>query len=179
MTKVKTIAIQRQSVLKWAQLSVLISLSILAPLLKTQSLTGSLVNATLFLATALLGTRQGILVGLLPSLISLSIGLLPMILFPMIPFIIISNIILVLIFDYLRKKNYWLGVVSASFIKFLFLFLTSSFVISLFVENQIAMKFSSMMGIPQFFTAITGGLIASIVLRAFKKRDREETILIE
>lgn len=171
MNKVKIITIQKQAIFQWVQLGVLVSVSTLAPLLKTQSLTGSLVNATLFLTTALLGTRQGILVGLLPSFISLSIGLLPMILLPMIPFIIMSNIILVLIFDYFRKKNYWFGVVSASFIKFLFLFSTSSFVISFFVEKQMAMKFSSMMGMPQLFTALAGGLIASVVLRVFKKHD--------
>jgi len=65
-----------------------------------------------------LGVDFAILIGLIPSVIALGVGLLPAVLVPMVPFIMISNTLLVVCFAYLRKKNYWLGVVVSSFLKF-------------------------------------------------------------
>lgn len=169
MIKIQAITIQKQAIVQLIQFSALLVFSIFAPLLKMQSLTGPLVNATLFLSTVLLGVRQGILIGSVSSSVALSIGLLPIFLSPMIPFIIISNMLLVLVFDYLRRKNYWLGVVSASLSKFLFLFLTSSAVINFLVKEEMIIKLASIMGVPQLFTALTGGVIAFGALKIIKK----------
>ncbi|MCX7778925.1 MAG: iron hydrogenase [Patescibacteria group bacterium] len=169
MAKIKNLILEKEKILTLVQFVIFLSLSILAPLFKIQFITGPIVNALLFLATVLLGSSSALLVGLLPSLISLSIGLLPFVLAPMIPFIMIGNAILVVTFNLFFRKNYWLGVVTASFLKFLFLFLSSQILVNFFLKNPLAVKVASMMGWPQFVTALTGGFIAYLFLKFLKK----------
>ncbi|TSD05139.1 MAG: [Fe] hydrogenase subunit HymD [Parcubacteria group bacterium Athens0714_12] len=112
--------------------------------------------------------HNAILIGLIPSLIALSTGLLPPVLAPMIPFIMAGNTILILTFSYLKEKNFWLGVISASFLKFIFLFSASSIVINLLLKKEIAAKVALMMSWPQLLTALSGGLLAYLFLKFFK-----------
>ncbi len=160
MNKVKVLAISQEKILVLAQFAILMSVAVAAPLLQQQAITGVLVNAALFISVMLLGLQGAILIALIPSLIALSIGLLPSILAPMIPFIMAGNVVLILVFNHLKEKSYWLGVVSASILKFLFLFGASSVVINLIVKKEIAVKAAAMMSWPQLFTALAGGLIA-------------------
>lgn len=161
----KNIAIRKTAIF-----SLLIGIAILVPaFLHSQAATGPIVNAVLFLATALFAPEIAILVGLLPSLVALSSGLLPAPLAPMVPFIMISNTVLILSFYYLKKKNFWLGIVGASVLKFLFLFGTSTLVINLLLKKELAKQVSLMMNWPQFLTALAGGVIAYLFLRAIKK----------
>jgi hypothetical protein len=76
---------------------------------------------------------------------------------------------LILVFDYLRQKNYWLGITVSGFLKFLFLFGTSSIVVSLLLKKEIAAKVAAMMSWPQLFTAMAGGVIAYFILKSIKK----------
>ena len=104
-----------------ALFSVLVGIAVLVPaFIHIQAITGPIVNATLFLAAVLLAPEIAILVGLLPSLIALSSGLLPAPLTPMIPFIMVGNTILILVFHHSRKRNFWLGIGLSSLLKFLF-----------------------------------------------------------
>jgi len=146
---------------KSAVFAVFLGISILAPFLKQQLITGPIVNAVLFLATAVLGMGAGILIGFLPSMVSALVGLLPAPLLPMIPHIIVSNAILVLTFGILRKRNFFLGIISASFAKFLFLFLIVEFLIGQSLPRPIA----AMMAWPQLVTALAGGIIALFLLK--------------
>jgi len=134
-----------------------------------QWITGPIVNAVFILAVVFIGLQNTLLLILLPSTIALSVGLLPAILAPMIPFIMISNAVLVVAFDMLRKKNFWLGIGVAAFLKFLFLWSTSSIVISLLLKKDLAPKVAGLMSYPQFFTAILGGVIAYGLLKFLKK----------
>jgi len=109
------------------------------------------------------------MVGLIPSVIALSFGLFPAILAPMVPFIMISNALLVIVFGLVQKKNYWLGIVSASLLKFIFLFATSSVVIGLLTKKEIAAKVAGIMSWPQLLTALVGGIIAWLVIRTIKR----------
>ena len=169
MDKIKVLAIPRKKVLAIAQFAALLGIAVLAPLLHNQLITGTIVNATLFVSAVLLGTRSAILIGLIPSLIALSSRLLPIALASMIPFIIIGNTILILVFGFFRKKNYWLGVISAGVLKFLFLFYSSLIIIDLFLKKEIAQKVAAMMSLPQLFTALAGGAIAYLILKSVKK----------
>ena len=147
----------------------LIGIAAAAPLLKQQLITGSIVNACLIIAACTLGARDGMLVGLIPSAISLAAGLLPAALAPMIPFIIIGNTILVLMVSFLNKRNYWAGMVSGALLKFGFLFGTSFIVIGL-LNTKVAGVAASMMGWPQLITAVIGGVIAFAVLKIFNRQ---------
>ena len=170
MNQIKSIAIKKGLTSKVAQFAVIVGIATIAPLLKQQAVTGSLVNAMLFVAVVVLGAKGAILAALTPSLIALSVGLLPVVLAPMIPFIMVGNVILILAFDYLRKKSYWLAAVFASVLKFLFLFSTSSVVIDLLIKKELSSAVAGMMNLPQLFTALGGSLLAFLFLAARKPR---------
>ena len=140
-----------------------------APLVKQQLIVGPIVNATLFISAATLGTAGAIMVGLVPSVISLSVGLLPPVLAPVIPFIMISNALLVSVFAIFRKRNFFLGIVAASVVKYLFLYATSSMVISLLLKKEVASSVAQMMSWPQLVTALAGGVLAWVFLRGAKR----------
>ncbi len=160
MNTTKTNILTKINILILLRFGLLLSLAVLAPLFGNQIVSGPIVNAVLFISVFIVGIRGAVLIAFTPSLIALSTGLLPLVLALMIPFIIMGNIILVLSFYHLRSKNYWLGVISASLFKFIFLFSASSIISS---------KLAVMMGWPQLLTALAGGLIAYFVLKSFRE----------
>jgi len=169
MEKIKTLILNKKMVINLTAVLFLTGVITIAPLFHFQPVTGPIVNAILFISVCLLGIEHALLIGLIPSVIALSTGLLPAILAPMIPFIMLSNAILIITFAHLRNKNYWLGIIVASVLKFIFLFTTSSVVINLLLKKEIAVKVASIMSWPQLVTALAGGVIAYIFLSSFKK----------
>ncbi len=170
MEKVKSIAlsfISSKILAKAGVFALFLVICLAAPFIKIQLITGSIVNAVLFISTLTLGIEAGILIGFLPSLVSLFAGLLPVALLPMIPYIILGNSILVLIFGALKNKSLLGGIIVASFVKFLFLYFSSSLVIELFIHKSLPAGIISMMAWPQLITALVGGLIAYTI---YKKR---------
>jgi len=171
MNQIKTLTIKKEKVVSLIQFTGLMEIAIAASLFHNQLITGSIVNAILFISVVFLGVRGAILIGSIPSLIALSSGLLPLVLAPMIPFIIIGNAVLIIVFGYFKERNYWLGAVLASTLKFLFLFSTSSIVVNLLLKKEVATKVAMMMSWPQLSTALAGALIAYLVLKSIKKID--------
>lgn len=169
MALTRTLALNKKATMFLVKFIAIVGIASLAPLFPIQGLTGPIVNAMLYVAVIMLGTQAAILVAVFPSTIALATGLLPPVLAPMIPFIIIGNIILVLAFDLFRKENFWLGVGVASLLKYLFLWGTSSVVISLLLKTEVASKVAMMMSWPQLMTAIAGGVIAYIFLKSIKR----------
>lgn len=158
-----TLAIKKESVL---MLGLLICIAVAAPLIfKQQFITGTIVNASLIVGVYLLGSRKGLLIGLIPSSFALATGLLPPTLAPMIPFIIAGNAILVLTFAYFSKFNFWAGVIIGSVLKFAFLYGMSTVIIGLLVNNQIVSTVSQMLSWPQLVTAICGGIVAFGIIK--------------
>ena len=150
------------------QFILFVAIVAVAPLVKQQFIVGPIVNAVLFISAATLGTASAIMIGLIPSVISISVGLLPAVLAPVIPFIMISNAVLVSVFAILKKRNFFLGVIVASIVKYLFLYVTSSVVIGLLLKKAVASQVAQMMSWPQLVTALVGGLIAFLFLKATK-----------
>lgn len=170
MNFIKTLVMKKETALVGAEFIVLTVAATIAPLIgHNQLITGPLVNAILFISVFLLGPQGAVLVGLIPSVVALSAGLLPLPLAPMVPFIMISNTILVLTFYHLNRANFWLGIAGASLLKFLFLFGTSYFVVNFITQQTIAQKAAAMMSWPQFVTALGGGALAYLLLRSLKK----------
>lgn len=169
MKNIKVIALDKTMITNLVKALILIGLLTLAPMFHKQMITGPIVNAILFVSVYLFGVQNAVLIGLIPSVIALSVGLLPAVMAPMVPFIMLSNAILIIIFNYLKDKNYWLGVISASILKFLFLFATGSIVVNLLLKKEIATKVASMMSWPQLVTALIGGIIAYFFLRSLKQ----------
>lgn len=169
MSQIKILTLDRKQFFVLTQFIILVGMATIAPLFSQQMVAGPIINATLFISVMLLGIEKTILVGLIPSLIALSVGLLPPMLAPMIPFIMAGNTLLIMVFGYLKEKNYWLGIISASILKFIFLASTSEIVINLLLKKEIASKVALMMSWPQLLTALIGGLLAYLFLKTIKK----------
>ncbi len=177
---IKTLILEKINYKYIIKFVVLLSVANIAPLIgiHSQWVTGPIVNMALILAVFMLGARGALLIGMLPSTIALGIGLLPAILAPMVPFIIVSNVILVLMIDRLTTDNklqttndkrlttnYWLVLLLGAGLKYLFLWATSGVVISLLLNKTVAAKLAMMMSWPQFVTAVIGGVMAYCVLK--------------
>lgn len=136
------------------QFGIFLCILFLAPFIGNQFLTGTIVNATLIISFFLLGFRGAALLCFLPSVISLSLGFMPMAL--MLPFIMAGNIILISSFFFL--KNYWVALISGALLKTGLLF----FFATILINNSVVV---SMMSWPQLVTAMAGGLIAYIFIK--------------
>lgn len=170
MPNTKAIAMDKATAATMTKFVSLVGVATITPaFFHEQWITGPIVNAVFILAVVFIGLQNTLLLTLLPSTIALSVGLLPAPLAPMIPFVMVSNAVLVVAFDLLRNKNFWLGIGVAAFLKFAFLWSTSSIVIGLLLKKELAPQVAAMMSYPQFFTAILGGVIAYGLLRFLKK----------
>ena len=149
------------------QLSGLASIAVFLPyLVHIQWIVGPLVNAVLILTLLKFGLRNAVVIALMPSLMALTGGLLPIVLAPIVPFIMIANIILILCVDWCyhnfkdKTKGYWVGLITGASLKFLFLFLSVNIISGLLIKQELAIKVAQMMSWPQLYTAIIGGVIA-------------------
>jgi len=140
-----------------------------------QWVTGPIVNAILIIALFLIGVRSALVLAVMPSMMALAGGLLPAILAPAVPFIMISNMLFVLVIDFIysrtknEKSGYWAGVVAGALLKFSFLFLSVNFITKLLIKKELVFKVVQMMSWPQLATAVMGGIIAWAVLRGLKR----------
>ncbi len=144
-------------------------LAVVPVFVHNQWLTGPFINALLILATVLVGPMEAVFLGLMPSTVALTSGTLPLPLAPMIPFIMLSNAIFVSVFSYLRQIDFFIAILFAAFLKFLFLLLTSTFLAQKVLADTLLPKVASMMSWPQFATALLGGIFAYMVLKFLKK----------
>lgn len=149
--------------------------SFLPFVLHLQWLTGPIVNAILIITLFLLGIRSALFLCVIPSLMALSGGLLPVILAPILPFIMLSNMLFVLTIDWFYtnikndQKAYWLGVFAAASLKFVWLLLSVHFIKNLLTKQELAIKVAQIFSWSQFATALSGALIAWLVLKWLKR----------
>ncbi|HLM84387.1 MAG TPA: hypothetical protein VK254_04250 [Candidatus Bathyarchaeia archaeon] len=132
---------------------------------QNQWITGTIVNAVIFLAVWRFGVVNAAFVAILPSSIALLRGLLPVPMAIMIPWIIISNFILIAAF-FSTKKYPLAGIVLASTAKFFFLFAVATYFL------KISSPFLFMFQWPQLVTALAGGLVALGTLKIYQKLAR-------
>jgi hypothetical protein len=159
-----------------AQFLLLSGIAIFVPFfIHLQWATGPMVNAILIIVLFLIGIRSALVLCLIPSLMALMGGLLPAVLAPVVPFIMISNVILVLSIDWLYRnikdpnKGYWIGLGAGAFLKFIFLFLSIGSIGKLLLKQELTLKVAQMMSWAQLATALTGGMIAFIVLKWLRR----------
>jgi len=164
------------AITKTFQLSICVALAVAAPYFLNQLITGSIVNALLFISASVMGIESAFLLCLIPSLISIYTGLLPLALAPMIPFIMTGNALLVLVFykvtrlrqGYGEARNFWFGAINAAAVKFIFIWFVGT-LLARSILSGIAPKVMLMISWPQFITAILGACIAYLFLKAIKK----------
>lgn len=140
-----------------------------------QPVTGPLVNAILFLATATVGTMSGVVVGLFTPLLAFIFGI--MTLFPAVPLIMAGNVAMVLVYGMLQKRPVT-GIIAASLVKYASLTLGVYYVLPLFLSKPLPTKVVSLLTTPQLFTALAGGVLAFFVLQGLSilKKDKETSI---
>ncbi|MGB2631406.1 MAG: hypothetical protein WBC48_00600 [Minisyncoccales bacterium] len=167
MVKLSTLSMPKEIVLTAG----MVGAAVLAPLVHSQLVTGTIVNAALFGAVMLVGFRAACAVAMVPSLIALAAGTLPLAMAPMIPFIMASNVVLAGVFALLKKTNYWIAAVVASGAKFGFLVLSANVILSAMTHGKMTAALASMMGWPQLITALLGaGLAFTLFERKFLKK---------
>ena len=159
MNKITAINLRKDLVLTVG----LVGVAAVAPLFGQQLVTGTIVNAALFLAVLLSGFRAAAVVAVVPSLIALAAGTLPAAMAAMVPCIMASNIALAGIFAFLRKTNYWLAAGAAVLTKFGILVAGAAVILSAITHGNIGLALASMMGWPQLVTAIAGGVLAFVL----------------
>lgn len=176
MTYIKEQVITRTNIKIITQFLGLASVATLLPFfIHLQWVTGPIINAILILTLFLVGIRSALVLCLVPSLMALAGGLLPAMLAPVVPFIMISNVILVLSVDWIYNRvkdaarGYSLGVLVGAGLKFLFLLASVNIIGQLLIKQELAIKVAQMMSWPQFATAVTGGMIAWVALKWLKR----------
>jgi hypothetical protein len=163
-------------------LVILISLTLCVEMLGLpQPVTGPLVNMMLILTTLILNPAAGVSLGCISPLVAVLRGQLPAILLPMVPFIMVGNALLVLVFGALRKKYppatapllspiNWIALVAGSAVKFLWLWGAARIVLPVFLGVRVEAKFIAMMAMPQFITAVIGSILALAIYQTLKDR---------
>lgn len=136
-----------------------------------QMVTGPLVNACLLLAAIFAGVISGVVIGLFTPWVALLRGILPPVLGPMVPFIMMGNGALVIIFGLLRRKRGLpfeiAGVILGAFVKYLLL----SQAVRTFVKVPPAV--AQAMQLPQLVNALLGGALALVLAQAVQRVYRE------
>lgn len=144
--------------------SMLLAVALLFQFIKLgQYFTGTGINATLVIAASLCGPVWAGAIGMLTPLSALVLGVLPPAILPIVPFIIASNILYVIAFYFLRNKNEYVAIGAAAIVKFALLYIVVNyFITKVPAPIKIAMSF------PQLITALTGGILAVLILRVVK-----------
>jgi hypothetical protein len=173
MSNIKTKAMTRTAIL----LSLTIAFQFLGRYLgafigpNNNFIVGPLVNACLIIATASVGLWSGSVVAIIAPFGAVLTGApIPL---PFIPFIAAGNFLLVLFF-YLIKRNYYIGILAGAIAKSVFLFASVYFFLNLFKDTlKIPNKVAEMMFLTfswqQLITALLGGTIALAVVKALGK----------
>lgn len=162
MSTVRTISLRRAAVAS-NTFAILLGVSVVAPLLGLpQFVSGTLVNAALLVAVVLLDPRAAVSIGILPSVFALMSGQLPAPLAPLMPLIMLGNALLVLVFHTVRRRGWWLAVVTAAVVKYCWLFGVTNLLAAStdLLAAPVVPVALTMMGWPQLVTALSGGAIA-------------------
>jgi hypothetical protein len=145
-------------------------LTVIPSFIHSQWITGPMVNAVLLISAVLIGPMEAVFLGLMPSTVALSAGLLPLPLAPMVPFIMIGNAVMIAVFHYSYKKNIYASIGAAALLKFAFLHFSVVLIMAKLLDSKLTANLAMMMSWPQFVTAIIGGVVAYGFLKGVKLR---------
>jgi len=135
-----------------------------------QSAVGPLVNFVLVISGGLVGTLSGIIIGSLTPLVAFFFGIMPK--FPLVPFIMVGNALLVILFNIIRKRvpkyGEYIGLIIAALGKFIFLAFSVRYIIVLFMP-KIPGPIVAALSLPQLYTALIGGGLAILIMKLLPK----------
>lgn len=155
-----------------ARTSVLLALALVFQIGFNQfgpTIVGPLVNMTLLIAAAVVGSTSAILIGCLTPLMAFVLGISTFL--PVVPFIMAANALLVLTFNLFRKKIKPFGsiiaMILAAFVKFGFLAISIRYAVTLFVET-VKPPMVTLFTFPQLTSALIGGALALVISHYLK-----------
>lgn len=135
---------------------------------------GPLVNACLIIAASFVGLFGASLIAIVAPFGAILTGAAVPLLFA--PFIALGNLVLVVLFYFLKKKGFLIGLFSGAFLKFLTLY--ASVLAFTNLAKIPAKKASALVlafGWPQLVTALMGGAVALIVIMLLKAQGINRT----
>lgn len=157
----------KKTMIQLARTSVLLALALVFQIGFNQfgpTVVGPLVNMTLLIAAAVVGSTSAILIGCLTPLMAFVLGVSSFV--PVIPFIMVGNAIWILVFNGIRKhvKTYGdiIGMLVAAVAKFGFLAISIRYIVTLFVDT-IKPPVVVLFTFPQLTSALIGGTLAIII----------------
>lgn len=155
-----------------ARTSVLLALALVFQIGFNQfgpTIVGPLVNMTLLIAAAVVGSTSAILIGCLTPLMAFVLGISTFL--PVVPFIMVANAILVLTFNLIRKRLIPYGnivaMILAAFLKFAFLAISIRYFVTLFVD-AVKPPMVTLFTLPQLTSALIGGTLALLISHYLK-----------
>ncbi len=167
------------------RLVILISLTLIIEMIGLpQPVTGPLVNMMLLLTSLLLNITGGVIMGCVTPLAAVIRGQLPPFLLPMVPFIMLGNVLLVVIFGFFKSIlkyqklthsnpfysfSDWTGLIFGAFIKFVWLYFSATIILPVLLHKELPAEAIALMTTPQLVTALTGGAFALFVANLLKR----------
>ena len=185
MSRRRLIWITRSAVLIALVVTVQAATIVLAaiPMLR-QYVTGSVVNMILIVSVMAAGIPTGLSVGIISPIFASLMGVVPGWQWPLVPFIALGNVMLVLVWHLIGKRSIVNKYVTrcvtvgvAAIVKFLVLYIGIVQVMLHVLELQQPqiVALSATFSITQIFTAIIGGILATLVLPVILKANRSDS----
>ncbi len=148
-----------------------------------QPATGPLVNMMLILTTLVINPFAGVALGAITPLVAALRGQLPALLIPMAPFIMAGNALFVVFFAVIsnrftvfgRKEKplypawVWAGLLGGAVVKALWLYGAVRLALPLLLGRPVPPPLLAMMFIPQFITAVIGGVAAFLLFNILQR----------
>ncbi len=141
-------------------------------------ITGPFINCMLLLITYIVGLWGGILLGCLTPVVALIRGHLPPALYPALPFVVLGNISLVIVFYMIQRrkeiyslKQYILSIIAiipAAITKFSLLTLSVKWILPILMGVALPSPFVVIMTLPQLFTALIGGALFLVLVKILR-----------
>lgn len=127
---------------------------------------GPLVNMVLLLAVLTMGSVIAVLVGGLTPVVAYFLGIMPFL--PLVPVIMLGNLLYIISFDRTRKYGNYRAVVVAAILKTLLLAGLVRLLVK-FIMPGLPASLVAVFTLPQLYTGILGGAMALLVFRYLPK----------
>ncbi|MBN1996524.1 hypothetical protein JW935_03155 [candidate division KSB1 bacterium] len=165
------------------RLAIIISITIIIEMLRlSQAVTGPVVNLALYLSVLLITPLAGMILGFITPIVAVLSGQLVPLLYPMLPFIMVANLLLVVSFyitrkllkfldkeSPLRSVSNWTALIVSALVKYFWLSLSVNLILPVFLGKQLPHKVTVMMALPQLVTALVGGVFALFFFSIMKR----------
>lgn len=145
----------------WIRSAVLLGLALAVQSMNLPAqITGIVINAILITAVLLIHPLAGAAIGLTTPAVAVLTGIMKIVF--MVPYVMLANLTLVIVFALLKKSSQFVGVVAAAFAKYVFFVAAINFVLPI-VGQKLPTPALVVFGIQQLATALAGGLLALVI----------------